>query len=177
MPQTTVRFDYGFGVVGESRKHGSRRAKPGLINSGTAANNVVGRAFTQAAAGGTVAAGGTGIFFGLLANPKQYASYGTAAGGPLAPTITLANQTIGEFVESDYSFIVAMTNANVGIGDYVCFSQTDGSLQSVAPGSAVPTGYTRILGAVVDDLPQPTAGGLCTISLTGPLSGGPAGSD
>jgi hypothetical protein len=177
MPQSSVRFDYGFGVVGESRKHGARRAKPGLINSPSAANNVVGRAFTQAAGGGTVQAGGTGIFAGILSNPKQYASYGSASGGPLGPTITLPNNSLAEFTEEDYSLVVAMTNANVNIGDYVVFLQADGTLQSVAPGSAIPTGCTRILGAVVNDLPQPTANGLCTISMTGPLSGGPAGAD
>lgn len=172
--QSTVRYDYGFGVVGESRKHGARRAKPGFIVSGSAANNVVGRAFTQVKTGGAVAAGGTGVFFGLLANPKQYASFGTSAGGPLAPTITLPNNTLAEFVESDYSFIAQLTNANAAIGDYIVFLQADGTLQSVTPGAALPAGTTQIHGAMVDDLPQPTANGLCTISLTGPLPIGPA---
>lgn len=174
--QSTVRFDYGFGIVGESRKHGARRAKPGLILTGTPANNVVGRAFTQANTGGTVAAGGTGVLFGILANPKQYASRGTSAGGPLAPTVTLANGTIGEFVESDYSLIVQLTNANPKIGDYIVFAQADGQLTSVAPGAALPANTTQIHGAMVDDLPgQASANGICTISLTGPLPVGPTG--
>jgi hypothetical protein len=173
--QNTVRYDYGFGVPGESRKHGARRVKPGFIQGSTPA--VVGYAFTQANSGGVVAAGGTGIFFGILSGPKQYASYGTSGGGPLAPTLTLPNNSQGQFTEEDYGLVVQMANANVNIGDYVVFAQATGQLSSVAPGSAIPSGSTRILGAVVNDLPQPTAGGLCTISMTGPLSGGPSGSD
>ena len=174
MLQSTVRFDYGFGVVGESRKHGARRAKPGFIVSADQTQNVVGRAFTQANTGGVVAAGGTGIFYGLLANPKQYASRGTLAGGPLGATLTLPNNTEAEFVESDYAFIVQMSNANVHIGDFVVFANATGVLSSVAPGAALPANSTQILGAMVNDLPQPTANGLCTISMTGPLPIGPA---
>lgn len=173
MVQQVVRFDYGFGVPGESRKHGSRRAKPGFIVSADATQNVVARAFTQVKTGGVVSAGGTGVFFGLLANPKQYASRGTAAGGPLAPTLTLPNNVEAEFVEADYSFVAVMSNANVAIGDYVVFAQATGILTSVTPGAALPANSTQIHGAMVNDLPQPTAGGLCTISLTGPLPIGP----
>lgn len=171
--QTTVRYDYGFGVVGESRKHGSRRAKPGFIVTTDPTQNVVGRAFTQPNTGGAVSAGGTGVFYGLLASPKQYVSKGTAAGGPLAPSIVLPNNVEAEFVEADYAFIAQMSNANVHIGDYVVFANATGILQSVAPGAALPAGTTQIHGAMVNDLPQPTANGLCTISLTGPLALGP----
>lgn len=170
--QTTVRFDYGYGVVGESRKHGSRRAKPALINTTNAANNVVGRAFTYNNDGKTVGAGGTGVLAGILANPKQYASFGTSAGGPLAPTITLPNNTIGEMVEADYGLVVQLTNNNAKIGDYIVFLQADGTLQSVTPGAALPTGSTQIHGAMVDDVPGNTDG-LCSIALTGPLPIGP----
>jgi len=171
MPQSTVRYDYGFGVVGESRKHGATRRKPVLLNSTDATQNVIGRAITLNADGKTYGAGGTGVFGGILSGPKQYASYGTAAGGPLAPTITLPNNTIAESTEEDYALVVAMTNANVAIGDYVVFAQATGALQSVTQGGALPAGTTRVLGAIVNDLPQPTANGLCTISLTGPLAG------
>jgi hypothetical protein len=172
--QKNVLFDYGFGVVGESRKHGARRAKPGFIVTTDPTQNVVGRAFTQPGAGGAVSAGGTGIFYGILAWPKQYASRGTAAGGPLAPTLTLPNNVEAEFVEADYALVVMMSNASVQIGDYVVFANATGVLTSVRPGAALPANSTQILGAVVNDLPQPTAGGLCTISLTGPLPVGPA---
>jgi hypothetical protein len=171
--QTTVRYDYGFGMVGESRKHGARRAKPGFIVSADATQNVVGRAFTQVKTGGPVAAGGTGVFFGLLANPKQYASRGIA-GSPLSPSLVLPNNTLAEFVEADYSFVVQLSNANAAIGDYIVFAQATGILQSVTPGAALPANTTQIHGAMVDDLPQPNANGLCTISLTGPLPIGPA---
>lgn len=172
--QQVVRYDYGFGVPGEWRKAGGgRRTKPGFIVSGSAANNIVGSAFTQAAAGGVVAAGGTGILAGILVGPKQYASYGSSAGGPLGATITLPNNTQGEFAQSGDGLVVVMQNANVGIGDYVMFQNSTGLLSSAPAGTAVTTGYTQILGAVVDDLPQPTAGGLCSISLMGPQPGTP----
>lgn len=170
--QTTVRYDYGYGVVGESRKHSARRAKPLLLNSTTPANNVVGRAVTYNNDGKTVGAGGTGVFAGLIGNPKQYASFGTSAGGPLAPTMTLPNNTIIEGVETDYGFIAQLTNNNAKIGDYVVFLQADGTLQSVTPGSALPAGSTQIHGAMVDDVPGNTDG-LCAIALTGPLPIGP----
>jgi hypothetical protein len=172
--QQVVRYDYGFGVPGEWRKAGGgRRTKPGFIVSGSAANNIVGSAFTQAAAGGVVSAGGTGIFAGILCGPKQYASYGSNAGGPLGPTITLPNNTQGEFAQSGDGLVVVMQNANVGIGDYVYFTNATGLLSSAPAGTAVPANCTQILGAVVDDLPQPTAGGLCAISLMGPQPGTP----
>lgn len=171
--QSTIRFDYGFGVVGESRKYdGGRRAKPGFIVSADATQNVVGRAFTQVKTGGVVSAGGTGVFFGLLANPKQYVAKGTS-GNPLAATLTLPNNTEAEFVEASYSFVAQMSNANAAIGDYVVFAQATGILQSVTPGAALPANTTQIHGAMVNDLPQPTANGLCTISITGPLPIGP----
>jgi hypothetical protein len=170
--QKVVLYDYGFGVVGESRKHGSRRAKPGFIITTDPTQNIVGRAFTQVKTGGAVSAGGTGVFFGLLANPKQYVSKGVS-GNPLAPSIVLPNNVEAEFAEADYAFIAQMSNANVAIGDYVVFSQATGALQSVTPGAALPAGTTQIHGCAVNDLPQPTANGLCTISLMGPFALGP----
>lgn len=173
MTQSVVRYDYGYGIVGESRKHSARRSKAVLLNSTDATHNVVGRAVTYNADNKTVGAGGTGVFAGLISNPKQYAQRGTAAGGPLAPTMTLPNNTIIEAVESDYAFVAVVTNNNAKVGDYVVFLQADGTLQTVNQGAALPAGTTQIHGAMVDDVPGNTAG-LCSISLTGPLPLGPA---
>jgi hypothetical protein len=176
MTQSVVRYDYGFGVVGESRKHGARRSKPLLLVSANAALNVIGRALRYNADGKTVGVDGTGAYAGILCGPKQYASRGTAAGGPLASTIVLPNNTLIEAVEFDYSLIVQLTNNNAAIGDYIVFATTGqiGALQSVAAGAAVPANTQQIHGAAVDDLPG-NASGLCTISLTGPLVPSAAG--
>lgn len=127
--QSTVNYDYGFGIPGEIVREGPLRAHPGIISSASAANNVFGRAFTQAAAGGKVAAGGTGIFFGLLANPKQHASFGGTL-GPLSPTFALPNETIADFVTMGLICVQLATAAQ--IGNQVTYDTTTGALDSVA---------------------------------------------
>ena len=44
--QATVYDNIGFGVVGELFLDGPLRAQPGRLDSASAANNVIGRAFT-----------------------------------------------------------------------------------------------------------------------------------
>ena len=116
--QSSVNTDLGFGVIGEQFLAGDVRATPATIVSGSAANNVVGRAFTVSNGGDssgdciTAAAGGTGIFAGILANPKSYASVGTTA-GTLVPTLALPNYTNGELVNSTPGHIVTLAGAAV----------------------------------------------------------------
>ena len=146
----------GFGVVGELFLDGPTRAQPGLLNSSDAANNVIGRAFTIS--DGTdgslpevpskMRAGGTGVFAGILAAPKSYASYGTANGGPLAPTLTLANNVTAEFVTMGTMVVTLAAPAN--IGDWVIYNTTTGVLATIAPFASVPGGSRRISGAEVD---------------------------
>src|SRR4051812_10535659 len=113
--QQTVRFDQGFGVPGEIKYTGPVRAKPGFLVSASAAYNIVGAtACTIPAAGGAVVAGGTGSFFGILANPKLYASIGTTSGGPLAPTLTIPNNTEAEFVDMGEMVISVPAACNIG---------------------------------------------------------------
>lgn len=139
--QTSVRFDYAFGVPGEIKYDGPSRAQPGFIVSASAAYNIVGAtAYTQANSGGAVAAGGTNPFFGLLANPKIYASFGTTGGGPLAPTMTLPNDVEGEFLQMGY--MVATMPAACNIGDQVTYNLTTGALASVPPVAAFTASQT-----------------------------------
>lgn len=131
MFQSTLRYDYTFGVPGELLRDGPNRTRPGFIQSSSAALNIVGAtAFTQAAAGGAVQAGGTGIFAGLLCNPKVYPGFGTTAGGPLAPTLTLPNNIQGEFLEMGLMCAV-MANAGVLVGDIVMYATATGVLSSM----------------------------------------------
>jgi len=148
--QSTVALNQGFGVVGESVFEGPRRATPGTISHATAADIVVGRAFTITASDGTYRPGGTGVFGGILSNPKGLASVGTSAGGPLAPTLVVPTGTIGEFAKMD-QLLVAMSNA-AGIGDGVYFDNTTGVLSALAPSTftgviAVTTGILTVSSA------------------------------
>lgn len=168
--QSVIRFDYGFGVPGELRKDGPTRAQPRFIVSADATQNIVGRAFTQNAAGagvplGSVGAGGTGVFAGFLANPKVYASFGTVVNGPLAPTMLLPNQLTAEFLLM--GFMVALLSAGTAnIGDVIHFVQATGALIAVAPGTAPAAGNTLAPNTVVDELPQSNAAGLVLLRVT-----------
>jgi len=152
--QSSVAVELGFGVVGELALEGPLRAQPARIYTADATKNVVGRAFTWTS-GGTgsptangdavnpanmvVAAGGSGRFMGILANPKVYAGVGTSAGGTLAPTLTLPNYTMAEFVQETAGIIVSLPAAS-SPGDTVYFLEADGTLLTTVPGDPVPAG-------------------------------------
>lgn len=128
--QTTVATDIAFGVIGELYLDSPTRANPGILNSADATYNVIGRAFSYSADGlnanaPIVAAGGTN-FIGILANPKSYAAAGTAANGTLAPTLTLRNGEVGEFVAMGDLNVYLDAAAN--IGDKVSYNTTTGAL-------------------------------------------------
>ena len=142
--QASVPYDYAFGVPGEIKYSGPTRVQPGFINSASAAYNIVGATiFTQANSGGEVSAGGiiaAGVnFFGLLCNPKMYASFGTTAGGPLAPTMTLPNLISAEFLTEGY--VVVTVPAACNIGDLLTYNTTTGAIATIAP-------YTSFTGDI-----------------------------
>lgn len=154
--QSAVNANMGFGVVGELFLEGPLRAQPARLNSGTPANNIVGRAFTvQADATGSydttadpkalaVQAGGTTVFAGILANPKVYALLGTAANGTLAASLVLPNNTMVELVQETAGLIVSLPAA-AAIGDWVYYLNADGSLLTAAPGTGnAPASSTRV---------------------------------
>lgn len=125
--QSTVNLAQGFGVVGELFSAGPTRAQSAILNSGNAANNVVGRYFTLSEEG-KAQAGGTGPIAGILANPKEYPLTGTA-GQPLAPSLTLPNGLVGDFVTMG-EIIVALPGA-AAIGAKVVYDTTTGELDTV----------------------------------------------
>jgi hypothetical protein len=132
--QSTVALNQGFGLVGELVFEGPLRAQPGVVK-GTAANIVVGRAFTIDTADGQFQPGGTGVYGGILSNPKALQSVGTAGGGPLAPTLTVPAGTVGEFSTTG-EMVLAITNA-ANPGDKVTFATADGQLSALAPVTSV----------------------------------------
>ena len=168
--QSSVAAQMGFGVVGEAFLDRMNRVQPGILDSASAANNVFGRAFTvKNGADGTpgsaitVEAGGTGNFAGILVNPKNHASYGTRAGGPLAPSLVLPNDVIAEFCKDADGVIVAFTAA-ADEGDWVEFVQATGVLAPLAPLAEPTAGSTIIDGARVER--YDVASGLAVISMT-----------
>ncbi len=165
--QSSVNTDFGFGVIGEQFLAGDVRAVPATIVSGSAENNVVGRAFTVSNGGDssgdaiTAAAGGTGVFAGILANPKSYASVGHFA-GTLVPTLTVPNYTSGELVNSTPGHIVTLAGA-ADVGYWVEFVQATGVLNAIAAGATVTAGSTIIKGARIER--YDVSSGLAVMSL------------
>ncbi len=136
-PQTTVNFERALGVPGEWAYDGPQRVQAAILHSASAAYNIVGATactMTTAASDGdpnvpiVAAAGGTGLFAGILCNPKVYASYGTSGGGPLAPTMTLANDWNVELALMG-ELVVTLANA-AAPGDQVMYDTTTGALSS-----------------------------------------------
>lgn len=157
--QSTIRSELGFGLVGEILFDGPTRAQPGVIK-GTQANCIIGRAFTIDTADGQFSPGGTGVFGGILANPKTQVSFGTTAGGALAPTLVVPVGEVGEFVTMGY-LCVALANAAT-IGNGVFFTNATGVLSAGTAGA----GETQIAGAQVVRYTN-AAAGLACISLSG----------
>lgn len=183
--QTSVRYDQAFGVPGEIKYDGPSRVAVGLINSASAAYNIIGATiFTQPVGGGTVQAGGVigalNVFFGLLANPKVYASFGTVANGPLAATLVLANNVEAEFLQMGYGVISVPAACN--IGDLLIFDNTTGAVSTIKPtttfsGSiAVTTGVLTVTaltagGYIGTDVPLTGTGVPSGTFITGQLTG------
>jgi hypothetical protein len=143
--QSTVELAQGFGVVGELFTDGPVIAQTYTLVSDPVVNTV-GNAFTVTSEG-LAECGGTGIFAGILVNPKVYPLYGTTAGGTLAPTLNLPDNGIGELLTMGE--IVVSLGGSANIGDSVVFDQTDGSLTAIAPNATVAAGYQLAYATVV----------------------------
>jgi hypothetical protein len=158
MAQSSVSKNQGFGVVGELFSNGPVRTQPFKLVS-TPAVNTIGTAFTVTAEGVATAGGDAGIFAGILVNPKHYASGGTSAGGTLAATLALPDNTTAELMQMG-EIIVSLSNAAV-IGSGVYYADTTGVLGC----GTASTGQTQITGAEVTRFATSGAG-LAVIKLT-----------
>lgn len=161
--QASVALNQGFGLIGEISFDGPTRAQPGVtkIGTATAADIVVGRAFTIDSADGLFQPGGTGVFGGILSNPKALESIGATAGGPLAPTLTIPAGTVGEFVTMGYVNVALAEAAAIGAGIY--FVNATGVLHA----GTASTGQTQIPNATVVRYAN-AAAGIAVVSFTGP---------
>lgn len=126
--QTTVinRFQPN-GVVGELAFEGPTRSMSYTLNTTSELNNSIGRAFTVSSEG-VAAAGGTGVFAGILVDPKSYAYAGlletNGAGETYAPNGS--NVSLLEM-----GMIYVKLPAAAAIGDYVVYATATGILSTV----------------------------------------------
>lgn len=164
--QSSVNIYNALGVIGDLAFDGPIRSVPYNLNSDTAYPNVVGRAFTVLAGAnpepttaaspnaGEARAGGTGVFAGILVNPKAYVTAGTG-GNALAPTLTLPDNSIGELLIMGEIFVAFAAAANVG--DLVYYDNTTGVLGTVPPTSqftgVVATNELTVSGFVAGGAP------------------------
>lgn len=162
--QSTIYFYTGAGVPGEQYSDVPWRAQAFTIDSASAAYNIIGatfctvtsQGFCQAGSGGTLGAAG------LLVDPKAVALFGTS-GAPLAPTLTVPDQTAIECA-TEGSFWVTLPAA-AAIGDYVVYDNTTGALATVTPGTSLPSGKSWANAYV--DVYTVSGAGLGVITLNG----------
>ena len=147
--QSTVRIDQTTGVVGDIILDGPMIGIPAILNSTSAANNVIGRAFRHVSSedlevSADASAGAT--FAGILANSKVYATSGTSTGGTLAPTLVLPNDVEVELVRVTAGIVVELSTT-ASIGDNVFFATATGIL--AANSATTLANHERIDGATV----------------------------
>ena len=123
------------GIPGEQAFDGPTRALTALLNTTAEANNIFGRAFTyRDEAVESVQAGGTGLFAGIMINPKAY----------LLDTGYALNGTQAEFGFMG-EWYVSLTTTGATIGDLIYFVNATGELGHGTAGA----GQTQIPNAVV----------------------------
>lgn len=125
--QSTVRSELATGVIGDfAVVDGGERVFPYMLDSASAANNVIARAFTVKSEG-VAQAGGSGVFAGILVNPKSYAYNGLFNNS--SDQLALPNGANGELAKRGYVFV--RLPAAAAIGDYVVYNTTTGVLSTV----------------------------------------------
>lgn len=138
--QSTVNIYNALGIIGGFAFDGPRRAGSyNLYSAGVP--NVVGYAYTvtnginpdpSGAAGnaGTAQVGGTGVFAGILVNPKEYPLRGIT-GNPLGASLVLPDYAIGDLCIMGEIFVNLPGGASVG--DLVTYDPATGALNSITP--------------------------------------------
>jgi len=165
--QTAVFIQGGFGVPGERYNDGPWRADSYILRSAEGVTNTIGaKAFTLVSQG-VAKAGGNWFddgtpFLGILANPKVAPLQGTLAGGSLAPTLDLPNESQADIV-SEGSMVVTLPGP-AAIGDLVIYNITTGALATTAPSVPPPGGFASAFAAVTHF--AVSGAGLAVITLT-----------
>lgn len=153
----TLGFVGGFAFDGPTRSIGAN-----VFSNGTA--NLFGNAYTFSSAataepslaspnGATVTVGGTGVFAGILFNPKENVLTGVT-GNPLGASLALADNSVGDLMQMGYVFVNLPGPANPG--DIVTYDPLTGNLNSIVP-------TTTFTGAIA---PGGSAGVQDTLTVT-----------
>jgi len=79
---------------------------------------------------------------GIIGFPKILAREG------LGDVTTIANGVVADIINKGYVFVDLPAAADKG--DFVYYSDTDGTLATVAPDAAPPAGHTRVPGGRVE---------------------------
>jgi hypothetical protein len=155
--QSTVRTELPLGVIGEFAFDGPNRTKSYTLDTTSADNNVIGRAFTVDSEGVAAAGGDAGVFAGIMVNPKAYAvdTLFNNADGELA----LANGQVAELCTMGE--IIVKVPPSAAIGDGVFYKDATGI---IGTGTAS-TGETQIPNATVTSFTA-TGAGLAVVTLT-----------
>lgn len=172
MFQQTVNKDIGAGIPGELAFDGPLRATPGMIDpAATAANCVLGRYFTKSRLTGLYGPGGDTagnpdlVFGGIAGTPKEMINYGTAAGGPLAPSLLLKPGSQATFFEMATPWV--SVGAPAHISDTVIYEIATGIISTVPHETAVPALSLAVPNAVVYRVGTTLSGGdVVCIKLT-----------
>lgn len=152
MIPTTIQNGLISGVVGTLSHYGPMRARTGVLDSATQANNVFGRAFTfNDDEVESFQAGGGGQFAGILVNPHAYFIEGQS----------VANGTPVELLDMGEIFVQLAGVADAEIGDPVYYVPATGALTLVA------TDHTLVPNCRLErHLPSPQTPHLAIIRLT-----------
>lgn len=119
---------------------------------------------SQTASSTTITGTGNGsVFAGILANPKVYASVGTAANGTLAPSLILPDNATGEFMLTGI-VVAQLASGNANIGDQLQFNCATGALTAVAPGASASANNILVPNASIFRYPQ-TGSGLVAVRI------------
>ena len=130
--QTTSNFFTAPAIPGEVVVLGpAPRVESRIINSSGATPNTFGFVATELTGGdvqlnASARIGGSGVFAGILVQPKAAATFGTSAGGPLAATLDLPDNATGSVLQFG-TVAVALPNASA-IGDVVTYNTTTGAI-------------------------------------------------
>ncbi len=156
MVQSTVsNTALATGIPGEFSRSTNQDSFGAILNSGTESLNVASSVVLHVADNDyEVGVAADGNPAGILGFPK------IAVRDTLDAQAYFSNDTQVEIATRGYLF--ATINSAAEIGDYVYYSDTDGTLQTGAPADTAPTGYTRLPGGKVTGI-NPTEAGVAEI--------------
>lgn len=138
---SSVISDLVSGIHGEIAFDAPYTGITAILDTTTEANNVFGRAFTyKTESVESVQAGGTGLFAGIMVNPKAHAINTLSA-----TTDSVSNGRVSEFAVQAEVYVLLSVGTAVTIGDPVFFVNADGTLGAGTAGA----GQTQITGATV----------------------------